>query len=1110
MDVYLKKKLSESELNNLIISSGDFGLAYLSEGWAARFVGELFRNYVICFIGYSLNDPTLRYMMDALAADQILGEDILQTWAFGDCEPGEEEYKSNEWKAKGVTPILYHVKAGSHDHSKLHNTLKAWGDTYQAGSTGAESIVTQYALAHPSASTQQDDYIGRMLWAMSDPSGQPAKCFATFQPTPPLEWLLEVFSKENHNYSDLKRSGIPLHIENKGDSSQPFSLINRPSPRCFLSNMQLAGKGRPLIQYDKIMSHLAEWLADNYLNDSRLVLWIYEQGGQLSENFKMIIENRLEYLKKLEIEKDTNKLDDIRRSAPNAIPCPEMQILWSIICAGQLKTSGYTPRFFQWTKRVKLHGLTASIRQELRELLSIKIELRKNIISLVLSKQSQSQSKNIKLEYNFVFNTGVSDQNILSSLPKLIGLGNFVYILDDFQILLCDALDLQRDLNAADDRNDKSFIDIPSIIPHPQNRNFHEWVLLIELVRDTWLTIRKKNIDYAIQIAKRWFDLPYLTFKRLALYAASQEEKITPEQWIKWLLADDAFWLWSGNIKREVLRLLVLQGRKLSSSSQEYLETAILSGPPQSIFKTINIENRPDIKDRDIWLRLAKLQSSGLVLGSASAKQLKKLSQQYPEWQLAPDERDEFGMWMSSPNDPEFKEVIKRYITPVPRELNALIRWLNHPPPENNHLYDDEWYNVCRTRFALCLRALSAIANQNSWPILRWKHALQAWNTQSMARHSWKFVIPLVQKMPDKVLFDLRQEIAYWLMVVANFPSKDENVILKLCMRFINLENTHSKSNFTLPHDYIIESFDHYIGHITEAILKILFHRKPNDNDKIPKDITPLFAKLCNTNADIFCYGRVILCSHLVAFFRIDPKWSKQHLLPMLDWEANHEVAKAAWTGFLLSPRLYSPLLRAFKKDFLDTAKHYNDLGSSAQEFATFLTYSALDINEGYTTNEFRSAFKALPQQGLEKVASALIKAIKGAGEQAEEYWKHRIQPFWRNIWPKSLDLVDEKISIYLAQLVIATRDEFPNALRLMKDWLQPVSYIDFIPLQEAEFCNKFPKDTLTFLNSIINGPTLHNQHVENCLEKIVQFAPTLAEDKQYKRLKEYCRQSQL
>jgi NAD-dependent SIR2 family protein deacetylase len=36
----------ETSLNRLVVTSGDFGLAYLTERWAARFVSELFRNYV--------------------------------------------------------------------------------------------------------------------------------------------------------------------------------------------------------------------------------------------------------------------------------------------------------------------------------------------------------------------------------------------------------------------------------------------------------------------------------------------------------------------------------------------------------------------------------------------------------------------------------------------------------------------------------------------------------------------------------------------------------------------------------------------------------------------------------------------------------------------------------------------------------------------------------------------------------------------------------------------------------------------------------------------------------------------------------------------------------
>lgn len=133
--VYLHGLLSknpddETALNRLVLTSGDFGLAYLTERWAARFVSELFRNYVICFVGYSINDPVLRYMMDALAADRMLGEVTPQAYAFGDCTPGQEKAKVIEWKVKSVTPILYDPANG---HAALHRTLKAWAETYRDG-----------------------------------------------------------------------------------------------------------------------------------------------------------------------------------------------------------------------------------------------------------------------------------------------------------------------------------------------------------------------------------------------------------------------------------------------------------------------------------------------------------------------------------------------------------------------------------------------------------------------------------------------------------------------------------------------------------------------------------------------------------------------------------------------------------------------------------------------------------------------------------------------------------------------------------------------------------------------------------------------------------------
>lgn len=101
---------SETQLDRLVVTSGDFGLAYLNERWASRFVSELLRGFTVCFVGYSIEDPVLRYMMDALAVDERRGERRIEAFAFGSVEDGDPEKSRRAWEAKGVTPIMEGVE----------------------------------------------------------------------------------------------------------------------------------------------------------------------------------------------------------------------------------------------------------------------------------------------------------------------------------------------------------------------------------------------------------------------------------------------------------------------------------------------------------------------------------------------------------------------------------------------------------------------------------------------------------------------------------------------------------------------------------------------------------------------------------------------------------------------------------------------------------------------------------------------------------------------------------------------------------------------------------------------------------------------------------------
>lgn len=1103
----LPEKLDDTALNRLVVTSGDFGLAYLTERWAARFVSELFRNYVVCFVGYSINDPVLRYMMDALAADRMLGEVTPQAWALGDCEPGQKHRKTIEWEAKGVTPILYNVPTGSHDHSALHQTLHAWAETYRDGVQGKEAIVVKHALTRPQDSTRQDDFVGRMLWALSDKTGLPAKRFAEFNPAPSLDWLLEPFAYEHFRHHDLPRFGVPPHDE--ADTKLRFSLIRRPAPYDRAPPMLLASGGITSSQWDDVMFHLARWLV-RHLDDPRLILWIAEQGGQLHDRWPWLIEHEIDRFASLELERKTSELDEIRLHAPNAIPSPLMRTLWRLLLSGRVKSPWHDPDLYRWKGRLKREGLTATLRLELRELLAPRVVLKKPFRWGDDDSGSADEPTRLKelVDWELVQAADhvhsalrdLADEHWISALPLL---------LEDFQQLLRDALDLLRELGEADDHSDRSHWDLPSITPHWQNRGFRDWVSLIELLRDAWIAVCSNDKANATLIAQRWFEVPYPTFKRLALFAASQEGCISPGQWVNWLLADDAWWLWSTDTGREVFRLLVLQGRHLAGAEQQHLEAAILAGPPREMYRDDLEEGRwQDLVARSIWLHLAKLNISGVALGASAAARLAEISNAYPQWQLATNERDEFSHWMSGTGDPDYED--SRDVDIAPRKRRELVQWLTKPVPERRPFYEDTWREVCRTRFFHSLSALRDLAQDDVWPAGRWREALQAWAEEGMVLRTWRYAAPLVQTMPDALLQEIAHSVTWWMEAASKSITVHESILLKLCHRVLELSidaGTGMTRNGAPIDQPVTEAINHPIGHVAQALINLWFKQNPNDNDLLPAELKPIFTTLCDAQIDRFRHGRVLMGSRLIAFFRVDRPWTEQYLLPLFCW-SNPVEAKAVWEGFLWSPRLYQPLLTAFKSKFLDSANHYADLGEHRQQFATFLTYAALGPTEGYTVEEFRTAIGALPHEGLGESAQALSQALEGAADQREDYWKNRALPFWNSVWPKARDLATPRIAESLTRLVIAARGEFPSALAAVQDWLQPIEHPHYVVhlLAESGLCKRFSLDALLLLNAVIVDQQWGPRELGQCLDEIVQAAPNLAQDSRYMRLRDYSR----
>ncbi|KAB1082137.1 hypothetical protein F4V91_32950 [Neorhizobium galegae] len=107
-----------SDEEGFVLSSGDFGRAYLADGWAARFIQSLLSRFSIVFLGYSADDPPVQYLLEALkGGSQTEG----RMYAF---QSGEGTVASSLWENKGVRAMAYDPLNG---HEALWSTLEAWG-----------------------------------------------------------------------------------------------------------------------------------------------------------------------------------------------------------------------------------------------------------------------------------------------------------------------------------------------------------------------------------------------------------------------------------------------------------------------------------------------------------------------------------------------------------------------------------------------------------------------------------------------------------------------------------------------------------------------------------------------------------------------------------------------------------------------------------------------------------------------------------------------------------------------------------------------------------------------------------------------------------------------
>ena len=124
-----------SRYSNLILTDQDFGEFYLRRRVVPDLIYDAARLFHLVLIGYRADDPPMRYLLHAVAAEEGRFDDLKQRYIF--VGSGEaDDVALEDWRARGIEPIRYDA---DRDHTVLLRTLQRWAEL--SAITGQQRIL---------------------------------------------------------------------------------------------------------------------------------------------------------------------------------------------------------------------------------------------------------------------------------------------------------------------------------------------------------------------------------------------------------------------------------------------------------------------------------------------------------------------------------------------------------------------------------------------------------------------------------------------------------------------------------------------------------------------------------------------------------------------------------------------------------------------------------------------------------------------------------------------------------------------------------------------------------------------------------------------------------
>jgi hypothetical protein len=1092
---YLHGRLvdADSESHPYVLSSADFGRAYLSEGWATNFIRHLLEQYTVVLVGYQAEDPPIKYLLLGLNHDGKY--DRSRLYAFDRGIPEEIEAK---WRDRGVTAIAYAT------HADLWKSMEAWADRADDPRKWRASIIANGWQDPKTLAPHERGQVAHILRTT-----QGAKLFAQADPAPHPEWIcvMDAYvrsAKPGHSYDESTEVFDPRVAYGLDDDLSEISDEERAQGTA--NDNLLAWRsgedsphdahrldGRPDEGFEtlpKRLGHLVTWIGKSL--DSPVLAWWATRKRGLHPRLLREIEGRLEVVPPLH---------------------ERGRHIWRLILEHQRdpRNRQFGGDWFDLRKRVAAGTWSPSTLRELRRVSMPRIDIKPPF------GRAQAEPPNSTWENVSLYDIGQFDVKLLdrhgedvdvpdAAVPAVMGI-----VQDQLSV----ASGLLADIEPV-------YFQTPSCYPDlgadrsgrpDEDAEFVLW--FVELFN----RMADLRPDLAIAHATTWSFTERHFFRKLKLFALGKSNLFAADDAARTLLSLDQASFWDTEVARELLLSLVGRWRAISPSLRDQLVDRILAGPDR--LSDWTDEDFPSLRDRRAARYARYLELQGCELTKDRGERLAVMISNIPDWSdgwatSTVSSRESHGGWVVIDESPEalmtlpVNQVIARARQDVARGFADLNE-------------KQSFTGLVKADPRKSLSALTVAGKADDYPLAFWSSLIDEL-PKDLSPRLRRVFLHRVARLPHAVIAGLARTLCRWLErdfaellgfddalawavydhIVGGILAGGADVAKSGLGEVLYGGQSNQRSRRTFEH-----AINGAVGMCATALLRALPTAKEETGSSIPGHIRYRYECLSAAPGEGADHAVSIATRHLNRLMSIDPEWTTRRLVPLL--ALDHPAAEPAWNGFLHG-RNPAPQLAALIKPtllavipWLDQFSWDRDYAEVAAQWVGYMRIFNPDESCGLSKAEMRATLRMMSDD----TRNRLVFWLGRVGQKNERGWADHVVPFVRECWPTERRYRTAASMRAWIGLLDDTGDSFPVMYEAVKTFLVRLQMDDHLLYRftreigtEQTITALFPGATLDMMDRITPEVlTRVPYELPKILAIIAESAPGITVDPRYLRL---------